>query len=93
MTMISSIEAQANSKVWQAQDGWHIDVRGLKPPAPMLAILGLLENPDAGSRVVVHHDREPVFLYPELTERGWNWRLVPGDDREVRLVLSREAPF
>ncbi|TAN55506.1 MAG: DUF2249 domain-containing protein [Rhodospirillales bacterium] len=83
----------ATDIVWQAQDGWHIDVRGLKPPSPMMAILGLIEMPDAGTRIVVHHDREPLFLYPELAERGWRWQLVPGDPGEVRVILSREAPY
>jgi hypothetical protein len=77
--------------VWQAADGWHIDVRGLKPPSPMLDIISLIEMPELGSRLVVHHDREPVFLYPELAERGWTWRLIEGEPGEVRLVLERET--
>lgn len=78
-------------KVWQAKDGWHIDVRGLQPPNPMVAILRLLEMPDIGQRLVVHHDREPFFLYPELAERGWRWRLVPAEPGEVRLELWQGA--
>lgn len=77
-------------KAWKAEDGWHIDVRGLEPPNPMVAIIKLLEMPDAGSRVVVHHEREPFFLYPELAERGWRWQLLPGEPGEVRLELKRD---
>ena len=29
---------------WRADDGWHIDVRGLSPPAPLVAILRLVEE-------------------------------------------------
>lgn len=76
--------------MWKAEDGWHIDVRGLAPPNPMVAIIKLLEMPDAGSRVVVHHEREPFFLYPELAERGWRWRLMQADPGEVRIELRRE---
>ena len=81
----------ASDIVWQAQDGWHVDVRGMTPPNPMVAILSLIERPDVGSRLVVHHDREPFFLYPELAERGWSWRLVEAEAGEVRLELKREA--
>ena len=76
---------------WHAADGIHIDVRGLSPPEPMVAILTLLEHPDTNDRVIVHHDREPVFLYPELTERGWEYQIVAGEPGEVRLLLTRHA--
>jgi hypothetical protein len=76
---------------WRAADGTHIDVRGLAPPEPMVAVLELLERPDTDDRVIVHLDREPVFLYPELAERGWNHEIVAGDPGEVRLLLTRRA--
>lgn len=76
---------------WRAADGIHIDVRGLAPPEPMVAILTLLESPDTEDRVIVHHDREPVFLYPELVERGWRYEIISGEPGEVRLLLTRQA--
>lgn len=76
---------------WQAADGTHIDVRGLPPPEPMVAILSLLERPTTADRVIVHHDREPVFLYPELAERGWSHEIIDGEPGEVRLLLTRVA--
>ncbi|MFQ5623123.1 MAG: DUF2249 domain-containing protein [Paracoccaceae bacterium] len=79
---------EALGKSWRAADGLHIDVRGLQPPEPMVAILQQIERPDVG-RVVVHHFREPVYLYPELAERGWSHEIVPGDPGEVRLILKR----
>jgi len=79
------------AKEWHAADGVHIDVRGLSSPEPMVAILTLLENPDTGDLVIVHHDREPVFLYPELAERGWNYELVSGKPGEIRLLLTRQT--
>ena len=76
-------------RTWHAADGVHIDVRGLGPPEPMIAILALVEAPDTGDVITVHHDREPIFLYPELAERGWDHEIVPGDAGEVRLRLTR----
>lgn len=76
---------------WKEGDGSHIDVRGLSPPEPMVAILTLLQRDDTGDTVIVHHDREPVFLYPELAERGWSHERIPGEPGEVRLRLTRIA--
>lgn len=74
---------------WQAEDGGHIDVRGLPPPQPMLQILALLQTVEAGA-VIVHHDREPIYLYPELAERGWKHEILPAEGDEVRLRLWRD---
>jgi hypothetical protein len=77
--------------VWRLDDGDHIDVRGLRAPEPMVAILDLLERPATGDVVIVHHEREPVFLYPELAERGWSHEIVASEPGEVRLRLTRNA--
>jgi Uncharacterized conserved protein (DUF2249)/Domain of unknown function (DUF1858) len=81
--------APGAAKEWRAADGLHIDVRGLEPPQPMLAILRLLESGAAEDGLTVHHEREPIFLYPELAERGWQHRLVAGEPGEIRLAIAR----
>jgi len=76
--------------VWQAADGHHIDVRGLPMPLPMLAILRLVGGLQGGEQVVVHHDRQPAFLIPELAEIGWS--LEPkgqGEGGELLFLLRR----
>ncbi len=75
-------------KHWHEDNGLHIDVRGLPPPEPMVAILGQLDKADQNGPVTVHHNREPVYLYPELAERGWIYTIVPGETNEVRLLLT-----
>ncbi len=86
---------QDGSRVWNDQDGLHIDVRGLDPPQPMVEILGLIASGKAGSVLTAHLDREPIFLYPELDERGWDHELLPGcehgseHDGEVRLRMVK----
>lgn len=77
------------AKVWRAGDGVHIDVRGLERPGPMIAILALIDGSGHDGVVVAHLDREPVFLYPELAERGWSHAPVSGKPDEVRLVLRK----
>ena len=81
----------AGLRIWREGVVSHIDVRGLEPPEPMLAILRLLEQPDCGTSVIVHHEREPMFLYPELAERRWRHEIVEGEPGEVRLRLTRAA--
>lgn len=76
--------------IWAEADGVHIDVRGLAAPAPLHQILSLIDGGRHGGVIVVHHEREPLFLFPELAERGWTHAVVDGDPGEVRLVLRRE---
>jgi hypothetical protein len=90
-------DGDGTTRVWQSADGIHIDVRGLHPPEPMIEILKLLDRPDIPS-VIAHLDREPIFLYPELDERGWSYEMLPSEcgdadcNHEVRLQLVRLHP-
>ena len=74
---------------WQDTDGTHLDVRGLQPPEPMTRVLDLIDQGGLQS-LVLHHDREPVFLYPMLAERGWSCLSVEHLEGEVRIRLTRE---
>ena len=86
----AAAEERKAARVWSEGRDWHIDVRGLEPPEPMRAIVSLIETPAVKGPVVVHHEREPVYLYPELAERGWRWSQIEGEAGEVRLRLERE---
>ncbi|MFP5398335.1 MAG: DUF2249 domain-containing protein [Gammaproteobacteria bacterium] len=75
-------------RTWHDADGTHIDVRGLPAPQPLVQILQLVAQVGAGGVVVVHHDRDPQLLYPELAQIGWGAEQVAGDPGEVRLRLA-----
>ena len=66
-----------------------LDLRGLPPPQPAVTILALLEDANCGDCVLVRLERDPVFLYPELAERGWSWEPVSEAPGDVRLRLFR----
>ncbi|WP_373045361.1 DUF2249 domain-containing protein [Vulgatibacter sp.] len=53
------------------QEPFTMDVRGMEPPAPMVAILEKLAELGAGARLEVLHHREPVLLYDKLKLRGY----------------------
>ena len=74
---------------WTEDDGIHIDVRGLPAPEPLVAILELIGSIHDDSAVIVHHDRDPRMLYPELAELGWSAEQIDGEAGEVRLRLAR----
>lgn len=76
------------AREWVDADALHVDVRGLDPPQPLLHIVRLVERGDAAV-IVVHHDRDPLLLYPELAERGWAAERIDGEPGEVRLRLRR----
>lgn len=68
-----------------------LDLRGLEPPRPAVAILTFLAGPEAGDVVIVRLARDPVFLYPELVARGWAWELLHAEPQDVRLRLVRST--
>jgi len=78
-------------KRWVEADGIHIDVRGLPAPQPLVQILTLVRSIEDDRAVVVHHDRDPQLLYPELAEIGWSAEIVDGEPGEVRLRLLRST--
>lgn len=76
---------------WHEEDGLHVDVRRLTPPQPMLAVLRLLDDGGCPPRVIVHHDRVPHLLLPELAERGWTVADMREETANVCLWLERES--
>jgi uncharacterized protein (DUF2249 family) len=73
-------------ETWREGEALHIEVRGMTPPGPLTAVLRLIEGGEA-EEVVVHHDRDPMLLYPELEERGWECVSKSTHGDEVRLLL------
>jgi uncharacterized protein (DUF2249 family) len=47
-----------------------LDTRGLEPPEPMVRVLAAVETMAPGSTLEVFTEREPIFLYRELANRG-----------------------
>jgi len=68
-----------------------IDVRGLEPPQPMVLVLEQLEGLGAGQDLEVIHDRRPLFLYPQLDERGFAHDTDEPEAGVVRILIRRKS--
>ena len=66
-----------------------LDVRGLEPPQPMVAVLERLETLAPGQTLTVVHDRRPTFLYPQLDARGFTHRTDEPEPGLIRIVIER----
>lgn len=73
---------------WNEGADVHLDLRGLPPPQPLVSILRLLHTLQPETDLIVHLERDPVLLYPELEPLQRHARPEPGDAGEVRLRLS-----
>ncbi len=67
-----------------------LDNRGLSPPEPMLRILDALDALPGGGKIIAQMDRRPLFLFPELEERGCSYACEPTE--EGGYLLSIEKP-
>lgn len=65
------------------------DVRHLEMPKPMLTILEALDRLPQDEALHVYHKRIPVFLLPELAQRGFEYRVKEIADGEVHLLIFR----
>jgi uncharacterized protein (DUF2249 family) len=68
-----------------------IDVRGLEPPEPMVCILEAIERLNAGEIIEVLHERRPLFLYPQLDERGFVHETDEPEAGVVRIRIRRRG--
>jgi uncharacterized protein (DUF2249 family) len=69
-----------------------LDVRGLEPPLPMVRVLERLDTLEPGASLTVLHERRPLFLYPQLDERGFHHETDEPEPGLVRIVIRRARP-
>lgn len=73
-------------EIWREGNVVHIDVRGMMPPGPLAAVLRLVESGEAPA-IMAHFDRDPMPLYAELEQRGWDCVAKQNHGDEFRLIL------
>ena len=89
--VVTCFRPEEKSRIWRTADAVHLDLRGLEPPEPMVAILQAIDGGGVDTALIAHLDREPIFLYPELDDRGWSHELIQSSgvstDREDGVVV------
>jgi uncharacterized protein (DUF2249 family) len=88
---VDGVAARRNEQDRVADLSRVIDVRGLEPPAPMVRVLEALERLRSGEQLEVLHERRPMFLYPQLDERGFTHDTDEPEPGLVRIVIRRGA--
>jgi TusA-related sulfurtransferase len=66
-----------------------LDHRDLDPPEPMVRILAALESMRRGEVLAALLCRDPIFLLPELVQRGHAWRGGFEPDGSAYRILVR----
>jgi uncharacterized protein (DUF2249 family) len=68
-----------------------VDVRGLEPPQPMVRVLAEVDRLGPGAELEVLHERRPMFLYPQLDERGFTHETDEPEPGLVRIRIRKGA--
>lgn len=66
-----------------------IDVRNLEMPLPMSTILNELSVLPNNYLLFVQHKKVPKFLFPELSERGYQWYIQEITEDDVKLYIFK----
>ena len=68
-----------------------LDNRGLEPPNPMIRTLEKLESMAPGSVLVIHNDRVPIYLLPQLLDAGATYDVDEQPDGSARVRITKGA--
>ncbi len=68
----------------------YIDVRDLEMPLPMITILEKLDTMESDKLLFVYHKKIPVFLLPELTEKGYTYQTKYIDEKNVEVIIYKK---
>lgn len=67
-----------------------VNVRELEMPQPMVTILQELENLPEDHALYVHHKKVPLFLLPEIEDKGYTYKIWEISDDQVQLLIFRK---
>ena len=66
-----------------------LDNRELEPPQPMIRTLEALEQLRDDETSTIINDQRPLFLYPELEERGYTHETIELDDGSFQITIRK----
>ncbi|MFA5551921.1 MAG: DUF2249 domain-containing protein [Trueperaceae bacterium] len=68
-----------------------LDNRGLEPPNPMIRTLETLDEMAVGEVLVIHNDRVPVYLLPQLADSGADYEVEEQPDGSAKVRITKGA--
>src|SRR5690606_2563545 len=83
--LVEELEEETDWQFYLDQYEGHlvqVDVRQLRMPQPMMAILEALDGLSLDQALFVHHKKVPVLLFPEIKERGYGYRIKEVGENE-----------
>ncbi len=66
-----------------------LDNRGLEPPNPMIRTLEMLESMAPGEVLVIHNDRVPIYLLPQLADAGADYEVEEQPDGSAKVRITK----
>jgi uncharacterized protein (DUF2249 family) len=81
----------ASAEVPAREKTIELDVRALSPPEPMMRILEVIPQVDEKTLLLVHHHREPLFLYEKLQARGYHWHVKKIDENYFHVKIWKNG--
>lgn len=66
-----------------------IDVRNLEMPQPMIRVLENLSKLKEDEALFVYHKKVPVYLLPELEERGFKYLIKNCPDGKINMLICK----
>ncbi|MEJ7693107.1 DUF2249 domain-containing protein [Daejeonella sp.] len=82
-------EFQNQMAAFPAEKLQTVDVRDLAMPLPMITILEYLSRLGPDEALFVYHKKIPVYLLPELAERGFRYFIQHSADGDVNMFICR----
>lgn len=68
-----------------------LDNRGLEPPNPMIRTLEALDAMAPGDVLVIHNDRVPIYLLPQLADEGAEYEVLEQPDGSAQVRITKGA--
>ncbi|WP_134668929.1 DUF2249 domain-containing protein [Halorussus marinus] len=68
-----------------------LDVRAAGPPKPLSETLETLADLEEEAVLIQRNDRAPQHLYPKLTDRGYEYETIEGDEEVVTAIWRPDA--
>ncbi|HRP46904.1 MAG TPA: DUF2249 domain-containing protein [Trueperaceae bacterium] len=68
-----------------------LDNRGLEPPNPMIRTLEALDAMAPGDVLVIHNDRVPIYLLPQLVDAGAEYEVAEQPDGSAQVRIRKGA--